>query len=443
MIKKCLSVLCVTTSLFASFDIYTTWQQVQTHNEGLKAFQADVYGAMQKKDSAKSMYLPSISLTGSYTHMDKPIDLDTSDIASILSLFKIPFPSSIDLSKKDIFLADLQLLWPLYTGGKIDAAQDIYAAKLDETKAQLQMKRDKEFLTLIKLYYGSVVTESLYKTRQEAQKALNLHYENAKKLKAEGQIANIELLNAKVKLDAAKIETTKAKHNHEIVLSALQRLTGNATVPSNRLFMTKIYGDEQSYKEATCNYNALKVFDTKEKQAAALIKIKKADFYPSVVGFGDYNIYRDDTLLMKSMPNWFAGVVVQFNLLQRTDRSQEIRIAKATRDKVRFLKAEALENLKTLSEKTYKEMVASSEEFYALDSSLALAQENFKLRQLSFKEGLATSSDVVDARLFLQSIQTKRLNAAYTFVQKFAQLFVLTGKREDFFKALQEVSPLQ
>jgi len=443
MIKKSFYIILASSTLLASFDVESAWQKVQSHNQGIKASISEVYGAKQKQYSAKSMYLPNISLSGSYTHLDKPIDIDTSDIASLMALFNIPFPNSIDLSKKDIFMADLQLLWPLYTGGKIDAAQDVYAAKVNESEAKLQMKKDKEFLTLIKLYYGSVVAKSLYTTRQEAQKALAHHYENAKKLKQEGQIAKVELLNAQVKLDAAKIETTKAKHNYEIVLGALERLTGSSIHPSNTLFIADIYKNEQAYKKATSHYNGLKVFDTKEKQASALIKVKKADYYPSVTGFGNYNLYRDESLLMQSMPNWFVGVVVHFNILQRTDRAQEIRIAKATRDKVRFLKAEALENLKTLSEKTYKEMIASSEEFYALDSSLELAKENYKLRSLSFKEGLATSSDVIDAQLFLQSIRTKRLNAAYTFVQKFAQLFVLTGEREQFFRALKDVTPLK
>lgn len=84
-------------------------------------------------------------------------------------------------------------------------------------------------------------------------------------------------------------------------------------------------------------------------------------------------------------------------------------------------------------EKTYKEMLQYRTEYEALSSSLALARENLRLRELAFKEGLATSVDVVDAQMFLTGAKTKRLNAIYNYVQKISQLAVLSGKSELFF----------
>jgi len=425
-----------TTVVFANMTLEEAWQKVQQNNNGIKASQTDTASAKHKKESAKSMYLPSVSLIGSYTHMDKPIDIDTSGVAKLMASLPIPlpFPSSVDLSKQDVFLADLQVLWPLYTGGRIDAAQDIYGAKVDEAKAILEMKKDKEFLKLVKTYYGVVVADALYKTRQEAYKALELHYENAKKLKEQGQIANIELLNAKVKLDAAAIEQTKAQHKYEIALQAFALLTHSQQKPLFGMLVSDVKKDQNYYKEETTrNYQGLKVFDAKAKQSASLVKIQKAAYLPSVTGYGNYNLYKDSSPLMESLPNWFVGVLVKIDLLQRKDRAQEIQMAKMTQKKVHYLKAEAVENLKLLVDKTYKEMHSYLQEYNDLDSSLALAQENYKLRTISFKEGLATSSDVVDAQLFLEGVKTKRLNAAYNFLLSLSQLCVLSGEREKFF----------
>ncbi len=426
-----------TTVVFANITLEEAWQKVQQNNSGIKASQTDTTSAKHKKESAKSMYLPSVSLIGSYTHMDKPIDIDTSGVAKLMASLPIPisFPSSVDLSKQDVFLADLQVLWPLYTGGRIDAAQDIYGAKVDETKAMLEMKKDKEFLKLVKTYYGVVVADALYKTRQEAYRALELHYENAKKLKEQGQIANIELLNAQVKMDAAAIEQTKAQYKYEIALQAFALMTHSQQKPLFGMLVSDVKKDQNYYKaETTRNYHGLKVFDAKAKQSASLVKIQKAAYLPSVTGYGNYNLYKDSSPLMESLPNWFVGVLVKIDLLQRKDRAQEIQIAKMTQKKVHYLKAEAVENLKLLVDKTYKEMRSYLQEYNDLDSSLALAQENYKLRTISFKEGLATSSDVVDAQLFLEGVKTKRLNAAYNFLLSLSQLCVLSGEREKFFR---------
>jgi len=436
----------ITTSLFSSMSIEDAWRFIESKNSGMQASKNEMKMAKLKSQSAKSMYLPKISLNANYTHLDKPIDLDTSGVSQLMASLPIPipFPSSLDLSKKDIFLADLQMMWPLYVGGKIDAAQDIYSAKVNEAQAMLEMKKDKEFLKLIKYYYGVVVANSLYNTRKEAYKALQLHYENAKKLQEQGQIAKIQLLNAEVKRDAAKIEYDKAADKLAITKRALVLLIHSDKQITSRLFVYKIDEDYTYYKDALQKKSAaLSLFDAKSKQTKSLIEMKKAAFKPTVIGYGDYNLYRDDSVLMKSLPNWFAGVMLKFDLLDREDRMQELEIAKLQNAKVIALKKEALQNLKILLEKSYKEMISYFKEFKSLNSSLYLAKENYRLRSLSFKEGLATSSDVVDAELFLEATKTKRLDAAYNFVCKLSQLLVLSGEREKFFEVAKVAEVLE
>ena len=431
----------ITSALMAQMSIQEAWVSTELNSKGVKAIESDVSRAELKKSSAESMYLPSISVVGSYTHLSEAVKLE-GEID--LSALPIPLPGAIpyelDLTKQDIFLADLQVLWPLYTGGKIDAAQDIYAAGVNEQKALQEMKKDREFIKLIKYYYGVVVSESLYKTRQEAQKALLLHYENAKKLKEQGQIANIELLNAEVKLDAAKIETTKAHHKFEIASSALLSLTKLKPEPSSKLFIYEDVENEEYYKSQTSqNYAGLRVLDSKASQSAALVSIKEAAWHPQVAAFGNYNLYKDDSPIMGTLPTWFAGVMVKIDLLQRKDRSQEVQAAKLLNAKVKHLKDEAVDNLALLVEKTYKEMLSYREEFNSLNSSIELARENYRLRSIAFKEGLSTSVELVDAQMFLMGAKTSRLNAAYNFVQKVSQLSVLSGNREMFFQ-IEELS---
>jgi outer membrane protein TolC len=440
-VKRLLLTLLISLTLNAQMSIKEAWLSTEIKNEGLRALENDVSRAELKKSSAESMYLPSISVVGSYTHLSEPVKLE-GEID--LSALPIPLPGAIpyelDLTKQDIFLADLQVLWPLYTGGKIDAAQDIYAAGVNEQKALKEMKKDKEFLKLIKYYYGVVVSESLYKTRQEAQKALLIHYENAKKLKEQGQIAKIELLNAEVKLDAAKIETTKAHHKFEVASSALFSLTKLKPVPSSKLFIYEDIENEEYYKaETSLKYAGLRVLDSKASQSEAVVSIKEADWHPQVAAFGNYNLYKDNSPIMGTLPTWFAGVMVKIDLLQRKDRAQEVQAAKLLNAKVKHLKNEAVENLALLVEKTYKEMISNREEFNSLNSSLELAHENYRLRSIAFKEGLSTSVELVDAQMFLMGAKTKRLNAAYNFVQKVSQLSVLSGDREMFFQ-IEELS---
>jgi len=426
-------------TLEAQMGIEDAWEKVEIQNSGLKAAKNDVNIAKLKKNAAESMYLPSVSVSGSYTHLSEKVNLDTSKISAMMASFHIPFPSTIDLSEQDIFIADLHLLWPLYTGGKIDAAQEIYKAATDEAKALQEMKKDEEFLKLVKYYYGVVVSELLYKTNLTSKKALELHYENAKKLKKHGQIAKIELLNAQVQLDNAKVKLQSAKHKLEIAYSALNSLVKQKVQPSSKLFVNSFQKEQEYYKNKTKEgYAGLLIFDAKEKQSDALVDIKEAGYKPEVMAFGNYNLYKDKSALMESLPQWFGGVVVKINLLQRDDRSQELEAARLTNTKIKNLREEAIENLLILTEKTYKEMLGAKDEYTLLESSISLAKENYRLRSISFSEGLSTSVELVDAQMILLGAKTKRLNAAYTYVQKLSQLCVLGGDREMFFEFMGE-----
>jgi outer membrane protein TolC len=223
-VKIILILIYVSSYLLADISIESAWDTLNSKSEKLSASKDEVSIAQLKKESAKSMYLPSVSMSATYTYLDEPLILDISSLSSAMNLIlqkvgsSATVASEIETTNQDIFVASLDVMWPIYTGGKIDAAQDIYKAKASQAQAEYKMQKDKEFLELVKVYYGVVVSKSLYETRVEAESALLHHYENAQKLKEQGQIAKVELLDAKVKLDAAKIQTRNAQHKYEIAL---------------------------------------------------------------------------------------------------------------------------------------------------------------------------------------------------------------------------------
>lgn len=437
--KIIISFIFVTMSLFAQISIKSAWQNVLEHHDGLKASDADILHSKLKKQSAKSMYLPEVSLSASYTHLNEPIGLDISEVSSKVNPFLVnvgakTLPSEIDFLGQDVALADLQVLYPLYTGGKIDAAQDVYASQVDEAQAKYRMAKDKTFLELIKLYYGVVMTQSLHKTRLESQKALQIHYDYAQKMMAQGQISKAELLNAQVKLDMAKIESTKAKHKMDIVKSALRTMIKSKDDPKSALFVSSKIGSQNDYTNKSLTRNAtIDVLDAKSKQATALVDIEKSAWHPQVVGFANTNLYKGDSILEEMAPEWMVGVGVKFDLFSRKNRNKEIEAAKVLHSKVASLKAQAKEDLRLAVQKTYDELLLYRDEFDSLSSSLALAKENYKLRSLAFKEGMGTSVDVVEAQTFLSGAKTQRLNAAYNYVKTMAMLCVLSGDSELFF----------
>ncbi len=444
--KRVIQTLFLTTlSLFANeISVNHAWELVLERNDGLKASANSVKHSQAVKDGADSMmYMPSIDLHGSYTRLSKPIDLDLSEpLNKFGAALPIPLPpdllskdiTTVELSEQNVFLANISILWPIFAGGKTLYFSDIAEAQVASETAKQELTRQKAFIQLVKYYYGAEMGRVYYETREEVEVTFKKHFEHAQKLQEEGQIAKVELLNAQVQYDKAKTETLKAHHQYTIATSALRMLLKEQDVNlTSPLFINDNIKDKDYYvKRAIENYPALHLLDSKRKQTSALVGMERGNYMPTVVAFGNYNLYRDDSIISKSAPDWFAGVAVNINLLSATGRSEKYEAAKVMDQQLSLLQQQAKQDLSILVEKTYNEVILYLDEFKAIDSSLAMAEENVKLRRIAFNSGLSTSLELNDAELFLAAKKTERLKVAYDFDQKLSYLMILSESSERF-----------
>ena len=154
---------------------------------------------------------------------------------------------------------------------------------------------------------------------------------------------------------------------------------------------------------------------------------------------GNYSLYEEDNLVSELEPDWFVGMGVKLPLLDRSGRSGKRLAAKSLVAKVRALRKQARQDLSLLVERTYRQATQAIAEHNGLASSLKLAIKTLELREKAFDQGLATSLDVIDARLYVAAVKTQRSHAAYTYVTKLAGILAISGELDDF-AAYQETA---
>ena len=76
----------------------------------------------------------------------------------------------------------------------------------------------------------------------------------------------------------------------------------------------------------------------------------------------------------------------------------------------------------TAVKKYHHEAETAKQQYESLQSSIELTEENLKLYQKSFKEGLATSIEVIDAELALEKVNLDQLKAIYEYNVAYAKL---------------------
>ncbi|MCZ4339212.1 TolC family protein [Shewanella colwelliana] len=445
-----LSLLAVSASTVEAKEIAFSdaWQQLLKVSDKLQASMQEVNRAQAEKQAGDDLNLPSISINGSYTRLEKPIELDLRDLNPLASLDPATLPPALGgaigaipgslfvtpFTEQDIFRSSLQAMWPIYTGGRITAAQGIHEAHVAEKEQQHQLSTRDLFVQLVDRYYAVAVSDALMNTRGQLVEALKEHAQHAMKLEEQGQIAKVERLNAQVALENAKVDYASARRQLEMSQIALARMLHESDVnTASPLFIVNNTPSLGQLNQLTLSHHpALKLLEAKEHQAQGLIDVEKGSYYPTVFLYGNYTLYEDDSLFAKVEPDWMVGVGVKIPLLSRDGRSGKVEAAKSALLQARYTKAQTQQDLSLLLDQSYRQLLQAQEETESLNLSLDLATENKRLRDLAFSQGLSTSIEKVDAELKLSAVKTQQLAAQYRYVQAYARLMAVSGQLDEF-----------
>lgn len=430
------------------------WQRVKNENDGLHAARTEIEHARHKQQAAKSLYLPEVGLSASYIHLDDAVELSPDDIldsmpagehlrpviGSLAGAFRLS-PDQLNsgltstITDQDHVSSMLTATWPVYTGGRITAAQQIASGQTDEAEFTFRQQLIGQFDSLVRYYFSAVLARQIHHTRLSVEEGLARHRDHAVLLEQQGQIAKVERMQAEAALDKAKVERRKAERDLDIARLALSRLlkSRETILPADTLFLTDTLPPMDAFLQKTLrDYPALGALDAKKKQATGLVDVEKGKFLPTVALQGNVNLYEEDELLNSLIPDWFVGIGVSVPLIDRSGRLEQYNAAKSTVRRLDFLQLQARSDLTVLVEKTYRQAEQALEEYHGLESSLRLAEETVKLRRTAFSQGLSTSLDVVDAELFLAGVKTQQAVAEYTAIVSLAQLLAASSDQESF-----------
>ncbi|WP_418113118.1 TolC family protein [Vibrio scophthalmi] len=442
---SCVALAPMAHSAEISFD--EAWLLLQKDNNSIAAQRANLERYQHLQEASDSLNLPKVTVGANYTRLDQDITVSGKQLFESTGAHLPPLSpqfgqllSSLGsvtstISERDIFSSSIRAIWPIFTGGRISAAQSAAEGKTDEAVSQLAMETQARYEDLSKYYFSVLLAEEVVHTRQLVEQGLTKHRNNALKLEQQGQIARVERLQAEAALDKATVERKKAQKTLVIAQSALTEILNQTTQvePRDPLFINSNLPPLSAFVDQTlATYPGLDLLDAKEKQANSLIKAEQGKYYPEVYLYGDYSLHEDDSLASQMKPDWLVGVGVSIPLIDNSGRSEQVKAAHSAVNQVKYLKAQAKQDLSVLVKKTYLEAQQAQEEVVGLGSSLELAHENLKLRNKGFSQGLSTSTDVVDAQLYLASIQTQRAAASFNYLISLAKLLALSNQMNSF-----------
>ena len=413
--------------------------------------------ARSERQKMNAFWYPSLNASGAYVHLSNNIEVkeplkqftdpakdfvhsivpDDKFISSILDnigAHTLTFP----LLERNLTTIDANVMWPLFTGGKRIFATRIGNRMVDLAKAGREEAGATLQSELVETYYALRLAQRVVDVREQTFLGLQKHYRNAMKLEKNGMINKAERLFAQVTMDEARRELESARKDLNVAQNALKVLLNveDATSinPSSPLFMNHDLPDELYFKNlvSTGNYIVSKL-RIQEVMADNQLKISKSAYIPTIALFGKQTLYADN-LPKNLMPRTLIGVGFTWNIFDGLNREANIRQARLTKQTLQLGREKVQNELGVLVDKLYSEIQNAKDDVAALNTTIEMSRELVRIRKKSFQEGMATSTDVIDAETMLSKVQIAFLLAYYKYDVALASLLSTCGMPESFWQ---------
>ena len=411
-----------------------------------RADAAEVERARLTAESAKWLSGPKIDMMAMHMEGRKELDLDIDVPANLQAMgpmlgAALGVASTINVSQElDLGgpRATIQAYWPLYTGGRISAKQNALEQKVREADAAKSERFEMKDAELAGRYWGVQLARSVEKLRSDMLADEEAQLLRAERFEKKGMISKIERMSVEVSRDTARRELASAQTGARVAEAELMSALREKTLPELSTPLFVLTGNlgvlSEWQKKARLNAPLLRKIDAQRNQAEEGVKAAEGNFHPQVFAFGMKNLVKH--YLTPVEPDWMAGIGVKFTLFSNSDRMSDIAAARQLVTKAEAARAEADNALMTAVEVAFLQTTQAREEYDLTASTVALAAENLKLRQISFNEGLSTALDVREARTQLIGAQIAQRAAAFKFVVAWVRLHAASGVMPEFMQTL-------
>lgn len=293
-----------------------------------------------------------------------------------------------------------------------------------ETKVKAEVK---------KAFYNVLLLKEVVEiNKQSLQNALSNLEVVEKKYKA-GTETEFNLLRARVKVENIKPSLSQSENNLSLAKKSLKNSIGLKSeeeidvVGTLTYDSTEVIGsmDEILYKIAESNV-AIRQLNISKKINDELVKIDNANYLPKLYLFGQYQLNASENdgkyfFNYRYFNVFNAGVGLSWNLnfISNSYKKQQSQVeVKKTEETILNTK----NKLKIAGQSIIQTMEDAKNRIVANRENIKLAEKGYELAVTSFRNGVITQIDVLDAELILSQTRLAYVQSIYDYLKSKAEL---------------------
>jgi outer membrane protein TolC len=405
-----------------------------SNNPEIAASNLEIEKSGQQKIISRSLFLPSIHLTGQANHYFKLNPF--FGFGETTPQDKIPYGR---FGGEDQFGAFVSASQPLFNP---QAAPSLQHARLQEEESKLKLEESKTSLeaSVKQTYLQVLVLNERIKLQRESIRRNNRALQDAKSLFLQGRGLRVDTLRAYTAVKNLEPDLLKLSAAVETSKLQLKALLGVGTTGDLQLTDSLILPDpgsipseEEVYNSARGNNPVYKNLALQEELDKQEIKLASSVRLPQINAVAQYGLQSQTNDFEYGNAYYpsssFIGLQVSVPIFTGFSNMARTRQAKITREQTSLRSGYAYEELRA----TVHQIVSDSHESLARLQTTHDVQETAKLSygitEYRYKKGIASRLELSDAELDLSTAQSNYLEAIYDYLSARIALREIMGNR--------------
>ena len=331
-------------------------------------------------------------------------------------VFRVIFP---DLTNN--YLARLDLEWPIYTGGRMEALAQAASDEAAASGHDLAAARANTKLEVTRAYWALVTAIETERVVAESARRIDAHLRDMRSRLSAGVVPPNEVLTVEAEQSRQRALAIEAQSNREIAALTLRRLLGLGLAtplellePLDRLPPTGA-PVESLVATALEGRSDRRALATRVAAEAARIQAARAGFRPTVTVGGGFDYARPNARILPRREawedSWDVQVRVSWPWLDGGRTEAAVAEAAAREQATRRRLDDFDSRLDVEVRQRRLELDAAIATVGAATDSIRSAAEARRVVGERFSVGVATSTDVLDAQVVLLLAELDRTRA--------------------------------
>jgi outer membrane protein len=356
-------------------------------------------------EQANAAFWPHLQFQSSYMRTDNPMMVFGSILnqrAFSPSLNFNDVPDVDNLNTKGLVTV------PLYAGGRNVAAHQAAKANTQAARQENEAVRNELEFQVAQAFYTVLKTREFGRAAQAAVNAFEHNLDIAKKRQTAGALLKTSVLDIEVRLAQAREDLVRARNAKALALRAFRNLLGI----EHGQFEVADTAPEVVAPESGDFSQRPELAAARERERAAQEQVRavRSGYLPRASAFGSLD-YDYGWKYENGAGSYTAGAMVQWDLWDGKLTRAKVREARANLEAAREQERKLRLALDLEVEQARLDLKTAGERLDVTEQAVAQASESAELTRARFEQGMALSTQLIDAETALVAARVRRAEA--------------------------------